>query len=219
MACSAAGPWCAGTCHPTSPIIMLSPSSSACKAGCIQHPMCGRCVMCHYSTASCAQSRIRALACHRARVLADDGTWCRRGLVGAIETIMASQAQTSVGAFLEFCVRRCCADALDAEPALTAGLGLAPGPRPCEGLEAAGSEDGAESAAAFYEAAESIAALSGEGRGVLAHIWRCVLSECHAHTAWVLHLLSRGLLRAWLHALSSFAATGFHGAVAGTAPV
>ena len=97
--------------------------------------------------------------------------------MGAIETIMASQAQTSVGAFLEFCVRRCSADALGAEPALTAGFGLGPGPRPSEGLEAAASDDGAESAAAFYEAAESIAAMSGERHGLHVRFRHCVLFE------------------------------------------
>ena len=110
--------------------------------------------------------------------------------MGAIETIMASQAQTSVGAFLEFCVRRCSADALDAGPALTAGLGLGPGPRPSKGMEAAGSDDGAESAAAFYEAAESIAAMSGEGHGLLARLQHCILVGRHA--VWPLQFVVRG---------------------------
>ena len=109
---------------------------------------------------------------------------------------MASQAQTSVGAFLEFCVRRCSADALDAGPALTAGFGLGPGPRPSEGLEAAGSDDGAESAAAFYEAAESIAAMSGEGHGLLAHDQDCVLFKWALHAVWPLFSILRGLFRA-----------------------
>ena len=50
-----------------------------------------------------------------------------RGMVGAIETIMASQAQTSVGAFIGFCVRRCAGGAPGAEGGMDSGLGVGPG--------------------------------------------------------------------------------------------
>ncbi|KAK9826417.1 hypothetical protein WJX81_002278 [Elliptochloris bilobata] len=92
------------------------------------------------------------------------GPW---GMVGAIETIMASQAQTSVGAFIDFCAHRCAGDALDAGSASNAALGLGLMSQPSGGdPNPEGSEDGAESIAAFYEAAESIAAMS-EASGAL----------------------------------------------------
>lgn len=83
-----------------------------------------------------------------------------RGMVGAIETIMASQAQTSVGAFIGFCVRRCAGSAPGAEGSMDAGLGLGPGYL----LRPSGGDmdvEGSDGEAAFYEAAESLASFSG----------------------------------------------------------
>ena len=81
-----------------------------------------------------------------------------RGMVGAIETIMASQAQTSVSAFLQFCARRCPGGAGGAD----AGPEPEPGWRFAPRLSGADEDvEESEAEAAFYEAAESIAAFSG----------------------------------------------------------
>ena len=67
-----------------------------------------------------------------------------RGMVGAIETIMASQAQTSVGAFIGFCVRRCAGSAPGAEGSMDAGLELGSGYllRPSGGGRGCGGQRG-----------------------------------------------------------------------------
>ncbi len=71
---------------------------------------------------------------------------------------MASQAQTSVSAFLQFCARRCPGGAAGAD------AGPEPGWRFAPRLGGADEDaEGSEAEAAFYEAAESIAAFSGAG--------------------------------------------------------
>lgn len=81
--------------------------------------------------------------------------------MGAIETIMASQAQISVAAFIDFCVRRCANGAPGMEGGMD-GSGLASNLGSLPRLSGGDADaEGSEGEAAFYEAAESLAAFSG----------------------------------------------------------